>query len=53
MTNDKCKQVMLDIGKERNLSINPMKGIVGQYYTICRAEDLRQMCNTILLSRIK
>ncbi len=51
MTNEKCQDAILDLGKGRGINLNPVSGIPGEFYRFNRAEDIRQVCLEILNER--
>lgn len=49
MTDKKCKRLMLS--SRDGLSLNPMKGIEGEFYRSNRKKDLLDVCLEILEER--
>lgn len=47
MTDEKCKRMIMACG----VSTNPLKGIVGTYYTTDRERDLIALVRAVLLER--
>lgn len=48
MTDARCKELILAKG----VSLNPMSGVEGSYYTDNREEDLKRMVDVILFERL-
>ena len=48
MTNEKCQDMIIKLGKDRGIGLNPVSGIPGDFYREHRAEDIRQVCLELL-----
>lgn len=40
--------MILELGKSRNIDLNPVSGILGSFYQENRAEDIKQLCQLLI-----
>ena len=48
MTNEKCQEMILTLGFARDIDLNPISGVPGNFYKEHRAEDIKQLVLELL-----
>ena len=53
MTDARARELMIELGTRQSASftINPMKGVQGEYYRDTRADDIEELCRELISER--